>query len=65
MTPACENCGARVSTQYSLVFAPDSGDVACCPRCPDKTRVNGKPTDVVGDRSSARAVREEAMVDGE
>lgn len=63
MSPTCENCGARVSTQYSLVFAPDSGDVACCPRCPDKTRVNGQVRDVRSNRSGARAVTEEAMTD--
>jgi len=64
--PACENCGAVVSADYARVFARDSDDVGCCPRCPDMTRRNGKPTPARGSRCDARAVDEtEVAVDGE
>lgn len=58
--PECTNCGAAVSARYCRVFSPDSGDVRACPRCPDRTRVNGKVREARASRSDASGVSPEA-----
>jgi len=42
MSPACQNCGAFVTSDYVRVFA-DDGDsgVECCPHCEDRRRDGG------------------------
>lgn len=54
--PKCQNCGAAVSEAYVRVFSPGGGDVAACPRCPDKVRQNGRARDAKSSRENARAV---------